>query len=164
MLIALSSRKQYHVRKRKKIFCVILRAYLKMLTSPNISLQEANWIFAAEKIWICSVSLTNFPLQMKICSKLIYRCKGFKEDCSLFSWIWSSGKCKRVAVRIIHSYPRIESQSIPHPILTIQYDPLQVGCRYRKQVYCPSNENTKSFQQWSHGAIPSNPIMIDYNR
>ena len=50
MLIALSSRKQYHVRKRKKIFCVILIAYLKMLTSPNISLQEANWIFAAEKI------------------------------------------------------------------------------------------------------------------
>ena len=29
---------------------VILRAYWKLLTSPNISLQEANWIFAAEKI------------------------------------------------------------------------------------------------------------------
>ena len=28
----------------------ILRAYLRLLTSPNISLQEANWIFAAEKI------------------------------------------------------------------------------------------------------------------
>ena len=26
------------------------RAYLRLLTSPNISLQEANWIFAAEKI------------------------------------------------------------------------------------------------------------------
>ena len=29
---------------------VILRAVLKLLTYPNISFQEANWIFAAEKI------------------------------------------------------------------------------------------------------------------
>ena len=28
---------------------VILRTVLKLLTSPNISFQEANWIFAARK-------------------------------------------------------------------------------------------------------------------
>ena len=114
---------------------VILRAYLKMLTSPNISLQEANWIFAAEKIWICSVSLTNFPLQMKICSKLIYRCKGFKEDCSLFSCIWYSGKCNRTVVRIIHSFmknwkPKHPSSDAPLFNMTLFKWVVDIGNRF----------------------------------